>query len=63
MKVEHYQQVLEHEEEVWDVVAGKVCLVVRSSFDIFDRVTAKAYVCTPCYVVNILTKPIEVIRF
>jgi hypothetical protein len=44
MKAEHYQQVLEHEEEIWDVVTGKVCLVVRSSLDVFDRVTAKAWV-------------------
>ena len=43
LKVSHYNQVLDHEEEVWDVVAGKVCLVVRSSLDVFDRVTSKAY--------------------
>ena len=44
LKVSHYSQILDHEEEIWDVVAEKVCLVVRSSLDVFDRVTAKAYV-------------------
>jgi len=44
LKGSHYSQILDHEEEIWDVVAGKVCLVVRSSLDVFDRVTAKAYV-------------------
>jgi len=33
---------MEHEEEVWNVVQGKVCLAVRSTMDIFDRFTAKA---------------------
>ncbi|KIJ56535.1 hypothetical protein M422DRAFT_217972 [Sphaerobolus stellatus SS14] len=42
LKVAHYQEVLDHEEEVWEGVAGKVCLVVRSSLDVFDRVTSKA---------------------
>jgi len=27
---------------VWDVVQGKICLVVRSSLDVFDRLTSKA---------------------
>lgn len=44
LKVVHYQQVLDHEQEVWDVVAGKVCLVVRSSLEIFDKITSKSYV-------------------
>ncbi|THV03321.1 hypothetical protein K435DRAFT_747984 [Dendrothele bispora CBS 962.96] len=42
LKANHYQEIMEHEEEVWDVVQGKVCLMVRSSLDIFDRFTAKA---------------------
>jgi len=42
MKAEHYEQIIEHEEEVWDVVQGKVCLLVRSTMDVFDRFTAKA---------------------
>lgn len=49
LKVSHYNQILDHEEEVWDVVAGKVCLVVRSSLDVFDRVTSKAYVVCYCF--------------
>lgn len=44
LKVRHYQEIVEHEEEVWDFVQGKVCLVVRSTMDVFDRVTSKAYV-------------------
>lgn len=25
LKLAHYQEIVEHEEEVWDVVQGKVC--------------------------------------
>ena len=46
LKVQHYQEIVEHEEEVWDFVQGKVCLVVRSTMDVFDRLTSKAYVLT-----------------
>ncbi|KIY49583.1 hypothetical protein FISHEDRAFT_65513 [Fistulina hepatica ATCC 64428] len=42
LKARHYQEIMEHEEEVWNVVQGKVCIVVRSTMDIFDRFTAKA---------------------
>ncbi|KAK0490757.1 hypothetical protein IW261DRAFT_1580362 [Armillaria novae-zelandiae] len=42
LKAAHYREIIEHEEEVWDVVQGKVCLVVRSTMDLFDRFTAKA---------------------
>ncbi|KAH9951810.1 hypothetical protein B0H21DRAFT_684853 [Amylocystis lapponica] len=42
LKAQHYQEIVEHEEEVWDFVQGKVCLVVRSTMDVFDRFTAKA---------------------
>ncbi|KAK7695639.1 hypothetical protein QCA50_000275 [Cerrena zonata] len=42
LKVSHYQEIVEHEEEVWDVVQGKVCLAVRSTLDVFDRFTSKA---------------------
>jgi len=41
LKSQHYEEIIEHEEEVWDVVQGKVSLVVRSSLDVFDRFTAK----------------------
>jgi hypothetical protein len=44
LKAQHYQNIIEHEEEVWDVVQGKVCVVVRSTLDVFDRFTSKAYV-------------------
>ena len=44
LKARHYQEIVEHEEEVWDFVQGKVCLVVRSTMDVFDRLTSKAYV-------------------
>ncbi|KAJ6599292.1 hypothetical protein DFH09DRAFT_31488 [Mycena vulgaris] len=42
LKAAHYQEIVEHEEEVWDVVQGKVCVVMRSTMDVFDRFTAKA---------------------
>ncbi|KII95788.1 hypothetical protein PLICRDRAFT_96537 [Plicaturopsis crispa FD-325 SS-3] len=42
LKANHYQEIVEHEEEVWDVVQGKTCIVVRSTMDVFDRFTAKA---------------------
>ncbi|ETW84350.1 hypothetical protein HETIRDRAFT_313056 [Heterobasidion irregulare TC 32-1] len=47
LKARHYEEILEHEEEVWDVVQGKarnpkICVVVRSTMDVFDRFTAKA---------------------
>ncbi|PSR73673.1 hypothetical protein PHLCEN_2v10592 [Hermanssonia centrifuga] len=42
LKAQHYQEIVEHEEEVWDAVQGKVCLVVRSTLDVFDRLTSKA---------------------
>lgn len=42
LKVNHYQEIMDHEEKIWDVVQGKVCVLVRSTMDVFDRVTAKA---------------------
>ncbi|KAF8845710.1 hypothetical protein BDN67DRAFT_293231 [Paxillus ammoniavirescens] len=42
LKAQHYQEIMEHEEEVWDVVQAKVCVAVRSTMDVFDRFTAKA---------------------
>ncbi|KAF8803867.1 hypothetical protein BYT27DRAFT_7214441 [Phlegmacium glaucopus] len=42
LKGSHYEEIIEHEEEVWDVVQGKVCVVVRSTMDVFDRFTSKA---------------------
>ncbi|KAH7930299.1 hypothetical protein BV22DRAFT_1055216 [Leucogyrophana mollusca] len=42
LKVQHYQEIMEHEEEVWDVVQAKVCVAVRSTMDVFDRFSAKA---------------------
>ncbi|KAN0097689.1 hypothetical protein V8E55_002135 [Tylopilus felleus] len=42
LKVQHYREIMEHEEEVWNVVQTKVCVVVRSTMDVFDRFTAKA---------------------
>jgi len=42
MKASHYREINEHEGQVWDVVQGKVCIVVRSTMDVFDRFTAKA---------------------
>ncbi|KAF8901714.1 hypothetical protein CPB84DRAFT_1815151 [Gymnopilus junonius] len=42
LKSFHYQEIVEHEEEVWDNVQSKICLVVRSEMDVFDRFTSKA---------------------
>ncbi|TFK76131.1 hypothetical protein BDN72DRAFT_954642 [Pluteus cervinus] len=42
LKAAHYQSIMEHEEEVWDAVQGKVCVMVRSTLDVFDKFTAKA---------------------
>ncbi|KAK2466516.1 hypothetical protein APHAL10511_002158 [Amanita phalloides] len=42
LKAAHYQEIIEHEEEVWDVVQGKICIAVRSTMEVFDRFTAKA---------------------
>ncbi|KAJ7117379.1 hypothetical protein C8R43DRAFT_1091176 [Mycena crocata] len=42
LKAAHYQEIVEHEEEVWDVVQGKICIVMRSTMDVFDKFTAKA---------------------
>ena len=42
LRVAHYQEILEHEEYVWDFVQGKVSLVVRSTLDVLDRFTSKA---------------------
>ncbi|PFH52690.1 hypothetical protein AMATHDRAFT_139436 [Amanita thiersii Skay4041] len=42
LRAAHYREILEHEGKVWDTVQGKVCVVVRSTMDIFDRFTAKA---------------------
>lgn len=44
LKAAHYQEIIDHEEEVWDFVQGKVCLAVRSTMDVFDRLTSKACV-------------------
>lgn len=42
LKVSHYHEIIEHEEEVWNVVQSKVCVAVRSTMDVFDKFTAKA---------------------
>ncbi|ELU43162.1 hypothetical protein AG1IA_02802 [Rhizoctonia solani AG-1 IA] len=36
LKSDYYQQVLEHEQQIWDGV------LVRSTMDVYDRITAKA---------------------
>ncbi|CAE6449110.1 unnamed protein product [Rhizoctonia solani] len=42
LKSDYYQQVLEHEQTIWDGVLGNVSVVVRSTMDVYDRITAKA---------------------
>ncbi|KAF8760824.1 hypothetical protein RHS01_00513 [Rhizoctonia solani] len=41
LKSDYYQQVLEHEQQIWDGVLGNVSVVVRSTMDVYDRITAK----------------------
>jgi len=31
LKANHYQEIMEHEEEIWDFVQGKVCSVRKST--------------------------------
>ncbi|KAF9507368.1 hypothetical protein BS47DRAFT_1488907 [Hydnum rufescens UP504] len=42
LKADYYSEVLLHEEETWDMVMGKVSLVVRSSLEVYDRISAKS---------------------
>jgi hypothetical protein len=42
LKAAHYAEIAVHEEGVWNTVQGKVAVVVRSTMDVFDRLTAKA---------------------
>jgi len=42
LKSDYYQQVLEHEQYIWDGVLGNVSVVVRSTMDVYDRITSKA---------------------
>jgi hypothetical protein len=42
LKSQHYHEIVEHEEQVWDAVQGKACLMVRTTLDVFDRLTSKA---------------------
>ncbi|KAG8784274.1 hypothetical protein FRC15_003585 [Serendipita sp. 397] len=42
LKAQHYVQILEHEAEVWNTVLDKTALAVRSSLDLFERLSAKS---------------------
>ncbi|KAG9002820.1 hypothetical protein FRB94_003623 [Tulasnella sp. JGI-2019a] len=42
LKSDYYESVLMHEENVWDAVLGKVAFSVRSTLDVYDRITSKA---------------------
>ncbi|KAG8903198.1 hypothetical protein FRB99_003610 [Tulasnella sp. 403] len=42
LKAEYYESVMAHEEQVWDFVLGKVSYSVRSTLDVYDRITAKS---------------------
>ncbi|KAG8963724.1 hypothetical protein FRC03_002624 [Tulasnella sp. 419] len=42
LKTDYYASVLQHENEVWEFVMGKVSLSVRSTLDVYDRITAKS---------------------
>jgi hypothetical protein len=38
----HYSDIVVHEEAVWAAVQARTSVVVRSTMDVFDRLTAKA---------------------
>jgi len=42
LKAEHYREVEDHEQKFADSVQGKVAVAVRSTFEIFERLTAKS---------------------
>lgn len=42
LKADYYENVLAHEEETWDFVLGKVSHSVRTTLDVYDRITSKA---------------------
>ena len=42
LKADYYESVLQHEEQVWDFVLGKVSYSVRTTLDVYDRITAKS---------------------
>jgi hypothetical protein len=44
IKTQHYKEIIEHEESVWNTVQAKTSVIVRSTMDVFDRLTSKAYV-------------------
>jgi len=42
LKSEYYESVLAHEEEIWDFALGKIAYSVRTTLDVYDRITAKS---------------------
>jgi hypothetical protein len=44
IKSRHYQEIIDHEDAVWNTVQAKTSVIVRSTMDVFDRLTSKAYV-------------------
>ncbi|PVG04055.1 hypothetical protein CPB86DRAFT_721580 [Serendipita vermifera] len=42
LKAAHYQQILEHEVDVWNRVLDKTSFTIRSTLDVFERISAKA---------------------
>ncbi|WFD31929.1 hypothetical protein MSPP1_002971 [Malassezia sp. CBS 17886] len=42
LKVQHYTDALEYEEQTWDYVAAKVGLLVRSQMEVAERLSSKA---------------------
>lgn len=41
LKLEHYSEVLENEQEMWNSIADKTALIVKSEVDVFDRIVTK----------------------
>lgn len=42
LKLQHYNEVLEYEENAWEYISSKVALLVRMQADINDRIATKA---------------------
>jgi hypothetical protein len=42
VKRDYYESALEYEEKTWDLVLEKISQVVRSSLDVYDRITTKS---------------------
>ena len=47
LKAVHYAEIVEHEEEVWDVVQAKVCMLQVGSFHCTAQSSSEDLPCRP----------------